>query len=56
MGRRAWKELQRKLLQKDKVITELEAEKKILDNKVKKLKIKIDNQEETMLDMTNKLY
>ena len=52
----SWEELQGKLLEKDKMIVELEAEKKIVDNKVKKLKIKINNQEETMQDMTNKLY
>ena len=38
------------------MITELEAEKIILDKKVKNLKIKRDNPEEAMQDMTNVLY
>ena len=50
-----WEELQGKLFEKDKVIAELEAKKKILDKKVKKLKIKRDNLEEAMQDMTNEL-
>ena len=37
------------------MIVELEAEKKIFDNKVKKLKIKRDNLGEAMQDMTNEL-
>ena len=41
--------------EKDKVITELEAKNIILDKKVKKLKIKRDNLEEVMQDMTNEL-
>ena len=35
------------------MIAELEAEKIILDKKVKMLKIKRDNMEEAMQDMTN---
>ena len=38
------------------MIAELEAEKTILDKKVKKLKINRDNLEEAMQDMTNELY
>ena len=37
------------------MIAELEAEKIILGKKVKKLKIKRDNLEEAMQDMTNEL-
>ena len=47
--------MQGKLFEKDKVIAELEAKKKILDKKVKKLKIKRDNLEEAMQDMANEL-
>ena len=45
----------KELLEKDKVITELEVENRILDNIEKKLKIKRDNLEEAMQDMTNEL-
>ena len=38
------------------MIIELEVEKIILDKKVKNLKIKRDNLEEAMQDMTNVLY
>ena len=51
----SWEELQGKLFENEKVIAELEAEKIILDKKVKKLKIKRDNLEEAMQDMTNEL-
>ena len=51
----SWEELQGKQFEKDKVIVDLEAEKIILDKKVKKLKIKRDNLEEAMQDMTNEL-
>ena len=50
-----WEELQRKLFEKDKVIAKLEIEKIILDKKVKKFKIKRDNLEKVMQDMTNEL-
>ena len=51
----SWEELQGKLFDKDKVIDELEAKKIMLDKKVKKLKIKRDDLEEAMQDMTNEL-
>ena len=51
----SWEELQGKLFKNDKVIAKLEPEKIILDKKVKKLKIKKDNLEEAMQDMTNEL-
>ena len=35
-----WEEIQVKLLDNEKIIAELEAEKKILDEKVKKFKMK----------------
>ena len=50
-----WEQLQGKLLEKEKVIVELEVEKKILDEKVKKLKIKRDNLEEALQEMINEL-
>ena len=50
-----WKESQGKLLKKKKDIIELEAKKKILDKKVKKLKIEKNNMEKAMQDMSNKL-
>ena len=49
------KELQENMLEKDTVIAKLEADKKIFDEKVKKLKIKRDNLEDTMQDMSNEL-
>ena len=48
--------MQGKLFEKEKVIAELEVEKRTLDKKVNKLKIKRDNLEETMQDMTNELF
>ena len=48
--------MQEKLFEKEKVIAELEVEKRTLDKKVNKLKIKRDNLEETMQDMTNELF
>ena len=51
-----WEELQRKLLENEKIIPELEVENKILDEKVKKSKMKRDILEEPMQYMTNVLY
>ena len=50
-----WEELRANLLQNEKVIAKLEVEKKILDEKVKKLKMKRDNLEEAIQDMRNEL-
>ena len=51
-----WEELQGKVLENEKIIVEWEAEKKILGEKVKKLKMKRDILEEAMEDMKNELY
>ena len=48
-------EIQGKLLKKGKIIDELELEKKILGEKVKKLKMKKHVMEEVMEDMRNEL-
>ena len=45
--------LRGKLLENEKIIVELEAEKKTLGGKVKKLKMKRDILEEAMEDMRN---
>ena len=44
------------MLDNEKIIAELEVEKKIFGVKVKKLKMKIDVLEEAMEDMRNELY
>ena len=51
-----WEELQGKVLDKEQIIVKLEAEKNILGEKVKKLKMKRDVMEKAMEDMRNKLY
>ena len=48
-----WEELKGKLLEKEIVIVQLEAEKKILEEKKKKLKMKRDILQEAMQDMRN---
>ena len=50
-----WEELEGKLLEKGIVIAQLEAEKKILEEKIKKLKMKRDILQEAMQDMRNEL-
>ena len=47
--------MQGKLLEKDKLIAELEAKKIIMDKKNEKIEIKRDNMEEAMQDITNEL-
>ena len=44
-----------KLLEKERVIAQLEAKKKILEEKIKKLKMKRDMMQEAMQDMRNEL-
>ena len=48
-----WEKLEGKLLEKEIVIAQLEAEKKILEEKIKKLKMKRDILQEAMEDMRN---
>ena len=48
-----WEELQGKVLENEQIIVELEEEKKIMGEKVKKLKMKRDVLEEAMEDMRN---
>ena len=50
-----WEEIQGKLLENEKIIAELEVEKKILGEKVKKLKMKKHIMEEAMKDKRNEL-
>ena len=45
-----------KLLENERVTVELEAYKKIFDEKVKKLTMKIDNIEDVIQDMSNELW
>ena len=45
-----------KVLENEKIIAKFEAEKKILGEKVKKLKMKREVLEEAMEDMRNELY
>ena len=51
-----WEELKGKLLEKMKIIVKLVAEKKILDENVKKMKMKRDILEKAMQNMRNELY
>ena len=51
-----WEELKGKLLEKMKIIVKLVAENKILDENVKKLKMKRDILEKAMQNMRNELY
>ena len=51
-----WEELQGKVLENEQIIAELEAKKKILGEKVKKLEMKRDVLDEAMEDMRNELY
>ena len=51
-----WEKLEGKLLKKETTIAQLEAEKKILEEKIKKLKMKRDILQEAMEDMRNELY
>ena len=48
-----WKELEGKLIDKERVIAHLEAEKKILEEKIKKLKMKRDILQVAMQDISN---
>ena len=48
-----WEELEGKLLDKERVIAQLEAEKKILEEKIKKFKMKRDILQEAMQYMRN---
>ena len=45
-----------KLLENERVTVKLEAYKKIFDEKVKKLTMKIDNIEDVIQDMSNELW
>ena len=50
-----WEKLEGKLLEKETVIAQLEAEKKILEEKITKLKMKRDILQEAMEGMRNEL-